>query len=102
MFLSLDKWQTKLSLAFYPHIAITISLGYSKGLNYEKLTLNAVQLSLQNLLKILGAVESSLSKLAALIRDFLPVGLTNNKTNRAFSVSILLLFEISPAHLEDQ
>lgn len=59
-------------------------------------------MSLQNLLKILGAVKSSLSKLAALIRDFLPVCLTDYKTNRTLSVGILLLFEISPAHLEDQ
>ncbi len=49
--------------------------------------------------EIFGAVESSLCQLAALIRYFLPVCLTHHKTDSALSVCILLLFKISPSHL---
>lgn len=53
-------------------------------------------------LEILGTVESSLRQLAALVRYSLPVRLTHHKTNSALSICILLLFKISPAHLEEE
>lgn len=51
-------------------------------------------------LEILGTVESPLCQLATLIRNFLPVRLTNHKADSTLSISILLLFKISPSNLD--
>lgn len=54
------------------------------------------------LLEILSAVESSLSYLSALVGDFLPVCLTHHKADIALAFGVLLLFEVSPANLEER
>lgn len=54
------------------------------------------------LLEILSAVQSSLSYLSALVGDFLPVCLTHHKADIALAFGVLLLFEVSPANLDDR
>lgn len=54
------------------------------------------------LLEILSAVQSSLSYLSALVCDFLPVCLTHHKADITLAFCILLLFEVSPANLDDR
>lgn len=53
-------------------------------------------------LEILGAVESFLCQLAALICYSLPVGLTHDKADSALSICVLLLFKISPSDLNEK
>lgn len=50
-------------------------------------------------LEILGAVESSLCQLAALVRNSLPVCLTHHKADSTLSICVLLLLKISPSNL---
>lgn len=50
-------------------------------------------------LEILGAVESSLGQLAALVRYPLPVRLADYKADSSLSISVLLLLQVGPAYL---
>lgn len=49
---------------------------------------------------ILGAIEGPLSEMTTFICDFLPICLSNNKTNGPFSICILFLFKVCPPHLQ--
>lgn len=50
-------------------------------------------------LEILGAVESSLGQLAALVCYPLPVCLADHKADSSLSISVLLLLQVGPAYL---
>lgn len=51
-------------------------------------------------LEILGAVESSLCQLPALVCYSGPVCLTHHKTDSALSIGVLLLFKVGPTNLD--
>ena len=50
-------------------------------------------------LKILSTIECSLSELAGLVRDSLPVCLTHHEADGSFSIGLFLFFQIGPSHL---